>query len=364
MSRMNLASAAALLFAAIVPWECGLQRAKAQDAKGSTAQGKTVEVATQWLISRKHTVLDPFGRPETRPTADEEFLASQQFIIPSWFIASKAAQKLEGKKLRSFKDLDRHSIIRAITSGLSVRRPLGRGNVFDVAFHGADASDGAEVLQTLLDVYQNYLTLVTQDEHDRTVQLMTEALDRMQQIAAAQDEHYAKFRLKAPPGGRDSDEIRSVLSTAAAKRAALLIARKEIEGRLAWIEKAIADPQARTTVLVKINEWSARSGFDKLPAPVKQEADMQQVYRDYLKQELEENSAVERSLADLVNTERDKLYTVSEHESVRERLRTTAENGNKLRDAVRAKLNEFDLFRASAGYQVQVVSPPMPTTPR
>ena len=367
MRRLLCCSIAVIMLGALVgvwSWQGHAADVKAADGQGAAAQANAVEITAQVLLRRKLAAAVPGDLREMTPAGEEDWLASQQLVIRSWAIASKTASGQKLQELRSFKDRDQAFITNAITNGLSVRRPLGRGNVFDLSFRWPDVSEGQAIVDGVIGSYRNFLENTNKSERDKLLEVAVTAQQQIQKRYADHEEAYRAFLQRQGPADRGADEIKAVLTAAASKRAALLIAQKELEGRLTWLEKAASDPQSRTSAQLKANEWATRSGFDKLSDSFKQEKDMIQAYRQALKQDLEENASVEGALTQLLDSERHALGTAELHAGFGKSVNSELARLRNLRDRLSNQADEMTLIGSSGGYDALALSPPAAKTAR
>jgi hypothetical protein len=320
--------------------------------------GRRAEVIAQIIIVPKGAGFG-IGKQDDRKAASEDYVETQLLIVRSPTIIARAVRKHGLQDLKSFEGLDPTGTIADIGGSIVVRRVVANGGVVEIAMRGRDSSDCITVVNALIDAYQGYLEEIYAAVDAQRVDLINQARVQLRNRWEADQAAYVDIKTKSPPGDRDGEEIKAVLAAAASKRAALLIARKETEGRLAWVVAALSDKTTRTALQLKVNEWAARSGFDRLPGGSKQDNDAIPAYQEYLRQELEENKSVEYCLVRLIDSERGELRTLNAHELQVESRRKQVESSQKLLDAIVNQIAKAESERDFSGYAVQIIAPPM-----
>ena len=217
-SHFSLGLLAVVMLAGL--WWPSLSAGVGAQEKPAVEQGKNVEVVTQIMIEPKTRFRPPFGPPEIVPSMTEDFLAAQPLYIAGPLWVEKAVQTKNLGELKSYKQMDRRAVFRAIRGSLSVRRPLGTGNVFELSFRGADESEGAAILNAIVGVYTEQLDLRQQYQLEKALELATTAKDEIQQMWREEMDSRGQFRQNRPPGNRGSSEVRGVLTAAGERREA------------------------------------------------------------------------------------------------------------------------------------------------
>jgi hypothetical protein len=319
--------------------------------------GRRAEVVAQIIIIPKNPD-SGIGKPGDHKVVSEDYMDTQQLLIRSPAIISRAVSKHGLQNLKSFEGRDPIGTIADIGGSIVVRRVAPNGGIVEIAMRGRDTSDCIIVLNALIDAYKGYLEEMYATVDARHVELINQTRDQFRNRYEAEQAAYLDIKTKSPPGNRDGEEIKAVLTAVASKRAALLIARKETEVRLAWVEKALLDKTNRTALQLRVNEWVIRSGFDRLPGGSKQENEAVLAYQESLRQELEENKSVEYCLVRLIDSERGELGTLNAHELQVEMRRKQAETSQKLLDAIVNQIAKTEIAGEFSGYAVQIIAPP------
>ena len=131
-----------------------------------------------------------------------------------------------------------------------------------------------------------------------------------------------------------------------------------MDQRLATLQQALEEKPRRPITLLRVAEWSAQSGFDKLPNEVRQRHDPLQVYIDSLKQEREENQrmcvALQKFLEIDSHTARDtKLFEMQS-----EKYADQISMYKGMYNSIMAQIQTDQLHRQSEGYEVRVIMDP------
>lgn len=314
--------------------------------------GSDVEVEATILVVKKtpNDVLAP-NTPISAPGYIEDYISTQMVLIRSPAIIGRA---LKMPNLAFLTDGD----VQTVRNALTVRREGDKDNLITITWKGADADKGKLILDAVLVAYQNFLDETYKNVSDRYLELIIFARTQLKDNLMRSEQELMDFRSKNPSMTRSPDLTRTTMSALEGKKAANLASRAELEGRLAWAEKAVADKNDMLAFQLKVNEWATRSGFDKLPKESRQGLEPQQAYISVLKQDLAENQAIQKHINEAINAEQLRIRDLNNYEIVDERLRNTVAANRALFDSIVKRLHEVNLVKDFGGYEARQVAPP------
>lgn len=319
--------------------------------------GGDTEVETTLLVVKK-TPTDVLAADKAHSGYIEDSVATQMVLIRSPAIISRAMKMPNVAQMGLGSDVD---AIFAVRNALTVRREGEKDNLITITWKGADANQGKVILDAVTVAYQAFLDETYKTVSDRTMELILEAKRTLSGNLQHAEQEFSDFRRKNPFLNTNPDQVKLKFATMSAledKKAASLAARAELEGRLAWAEKAIADRDDKLAFQLKVNEWAARSGYDKLPKESRQGLEPQQAYISVLKQDLAENLAVQKRLSEAIETEQKRMMDMNNYEIQEERLRNAIASHRTLFDNIVRRLQEVNLVKDFGGYEARQVSPP------
>jgi hypothetical protein len=212
-----------------------------------------------------------------------------------------------------------------------------------------------------LSAYQEFLDETYKVVSDRSYDLVMDTKRVLQKELEEAQQQLTDFDQKSPLAGCSGEQMKILFATLTAledRKAAIIAARAELEGRLAWTEKAVADKSDLLAFQLKVNEWAARSGLDKLPAEARRGLDPQQAYIRVLRQELAENRAIQQGLDQAIEKEQARVQELRAFELQEERLRGRIASYRSMFEAIMKRANEMNLTRDFGGYEAKIVDPP------
>jgi polysaccharide biosynthesis transport protein len=330
-------------------------------APDSSQQSRPGDVEATILVVKK-TPNDALSFGGTAPQYVEDYLASQLVLLKSPHILSRALQRANLQALSFAKDMNREQMIYAVRDRLTVQRHAdAKDNVIVVTFNAPDSKEGIEILRAIVEAYQSFLDETYKSASDRTLELILDAKRTLSEKLESSEQQYVEFRLKNPRVGSEPEQTKlklERLSAVEARRIMLATARADLEGRLAWAEKAITEKSGSLPLMLKANEWAARIGFDKLPKEARNGMDAGQAYIAFLKQEIVENRLIEKGLDQLFEAEGTRAKEQMEYQLQDDRLRNRIAQTRQLLESITKRLSEISLVKDFGGYEARLVSPP------
>jgi hypothetical protein len=327
-----------------------------QDADPAPAGKKSVEVVAQIVINKRTPPVKAPPAAGQAPAGADDYVSTHIIFLESPFIAEKAVQKGNLKALKSLAGSadPANDILRS----LSVERdPKSPTNSIKLTYSSDDPKEGIAVLNAMIDSFRDFLEAVHNREFDRTKRRLTHMRDVLESDLELARQSYIDLRKMHPrkariKDGHDRDQERLVAIDA--KIVASKLKQIEIDGRLAWIESAKKDDGDRLFLVLKANEWAARTGYHKL----KKDGDAVVGFAESLKAEREELRFIE----DAFKTTLRELWAQSSESQLFEiqepKLRQHITDLNEQFGSTIRQLQQSESLRESSGFDVIVLRPP------
>jgi capsular exopolysaccharide synthesis family protein len=175
----------------------------------------------------------------------EDYVDTHRTLIQSPLIIDRAVKQGNFAALKSFAGEER-PLTEVVIENLSVNpvsqtSQVSAESILALSYRGHVAQECAQIMQAILDSYQQFLSETYRDTSDDTVKLITEARDVLQKDLAAQATAYREFRQTSPlipAGGDDINPRQERLTKIEEERSALLFRKAELEANLSTIESA------------------------------------------------------------------------------------------------------------------------------
>jgi hypothetical protein len=207
-----------------------------------------------------------------------------------------------------------------------------------------------------MDSFRDYLDSKNVNAADQQYVLLIKARDMLEKDLDQAHADLVAFRAVSQSAGKNAGAvIQNRIMGIEAKIGDLELKQAEIEGRLAWVELARNDDTRRIALQVKANEWSARSGFDKLKG---KDGDSVAAYAEYLKAEREELALVERALKQSLATAIALARQHAETQVRDDRLRQKIAGYQNLYNEIAVRLRQAETNRDTPAFEVIVLRPP------
>ncbi len=254
------------------------------------------------LFQSNAQVLVVQKRPEAIPGAaaaaspHEDYLATQQGLVKSPLVLQRAVDKHHLAGLRSFaaeKEEPLAVLMRNLTVSRSKDPSGGVSNILVLSYKGPVAEECSQILDAVLESYQEVLAEAYQQGTATTVELIRKAHDVLRQELSQKEAGYAEFRRQAPlfGGGRDGVNPRQERLTGIdVKRTELLLQKAELQSRLDALVKAEKEGRSREALLAMAADYvrrpvtpqpgldAVRTVQEALAPLVQQEQDLRQRY--------------------------------------------------------------------------------------
>jgi capsular exopolysaccharide synthesis family protein len=380
------------------------------------------ESSAQVLVVKKYP--DAVTGVDTRPLAQEDYVATHQTLLHSPLLVGEAIRKHDLAKLQCL--AGEKDATEAVVQGLAVVRNKAPGgntdNVLNLYFYGPNAKECPLVLDALIDSYKDHLEQTHRGIADESLRLIDRARSELHRELLGQEEAYRKFRREAPLlslKGKDDGQLRQErLGAIETKRSALLLRRAELRGQLTVLEAAPKEGGSREALAAVVAGWTAQAeaargtlstaAQDRLlpllaeeqrlletrgekhpevealrkridatrallatpsapwrPAPGKAPgdgagADPVELYRAYCKQELRHMEIADQFLDELYQKEHARARELAASEVEDEGYRAAIERQQRLYDSVVTQLQHVDLAKGLGGYDARVLAAPGP----
>jgi uncharacterized protein involved in exopolysaccharide biosynthesis len=324
-------------------------------------QQKLVEVEATILVVQK-SPNDALGLNSASAALAQDYIGAQLVLVRAPEIIGRAMKNPKVQAIKFPDGVNAEQAIYLVRDALTVRRhPDAKDNVLVVTLTWSNQQEGIDLLRAVLHSYQTFLDETYRSVSDRTLELILEAKRTLTENLQISEQAHSTFRANNPllVGGSDQAKLQfERLSSVEARKTALSANRVEQETRLGMLEKAVADKNPSVAITLKVNEWAARSGFDKLPQEARQGIDATHAYIAFLKQELDESRASEKALDQLLAIEREraKQYMMSQMQD--DRLRNQIVQNRQLLESITKRLSEINLIKDFGGFEARMVAPP------
>jgi hypothetical protein len=313
------------------------------------------------LVVQK-TPNDVLGLSSASPAVPQDYIGTQLVLLRSPEIIGRALRDQSVKAIEFPEGVSAEQAVYLTRDALSVRRHAdAKDNVLVVALKWPVEQEAKLILRAVLNSYQTFLDETYKSVSDRTLELILEAKRVLTERLEEAEASHQDFRIKNALltfGPEQSKNQFDRLAAIDSKKLSLVIAMTELEGRLAWLEKALADKNNLAMVELKVNEWAARVGFEKLSKEERQNLDAPHAYQNYLKQELAETRSIELALDKLAESERERARKLSNLELRDDMLRNRVVQSRQLLESITKRLSEINLMKDFGGFEARIVAPP------
>lgn len=285
----------------------------------------------------------------------------------------------------------------------------GSNNILTVSFRGKEPESCVTVVSAVLESYQNFLEETYNNMSTSTLQLMTEAKEKLLVELKAQEEEYRTFREGSPLiSGSEGSPAQSRLALVQTEQSQLLMKKTELESHLAAIKKAkdekksqayisdlianlsnsrqsangasLTEAEKRQTILLPLlqQEKQLKQHFGmNHPAVVSVQLRIQQAreyiehpernsvdandseqYVQFVQQELDRVATLQQLLAPIYEAE---FALAKEHTGFELRdqeFQRTMARTQQLYDGVIAQLQDAKLSKDYGGFKADVINPP------
>jgi hypothetical protein len=332
----------------------------------------TVVIATSVIIAQSRTrevIEAEFMRRPKRyegilgQAPERQLLALKDFPSPAIMMKTPAviSRAITSANLQSAQSTSTQDLILAIREAISVHPdPAAPDTVFRLSYRGSDP-EGEKIVSAIIASYQALLDETYQNAAEKTADYLIATRRKLSDALAADEADYLAFRKNAAFVGTASEAAKqrdSRLAVLLDKKSALLSNQADLEGRLAWLDKAVADKSQRLSALLQANEWAAKVGYEKIPREARPDNDVLQGYREFVKQQLAENRSIEKSLNQLLDAEQAAATALLEYELKEEKLRNSITATRELLNSVTRQLQEVSLEIEFSGILSVIISEP------
>ena len=193
-----------------------------------------------------------FGRADGRMVVMEDYIATQQTVIQSPSIITRALKRPPMKDLKTLTSDNDWDRIYDIQQMLIVMRDNQQGNsgapsnVVRLQFRGPVPSECQTILQEIITSYQNFLDEVYKNVNQHQLDLFTKAKDDLMVKHEEAQKKYLAFRATSPiiifPGDKGAvNPVMERLGKIEGRRSDLRIKMGEMVDQLARVQKAYKD---------------------------------------------------------------------------------------------------------------------------
>lgn len=323
---------------------------------GCESPGKNTVEAKLFIVKKWPGNL--WNQSENSAQYQEDYVATHAAIIKSPTIVQRALKQssLKGLKIAEGEDAPWRLI-----EALDVRREADlKTPIVTITLKCDDEAEGIKALSAIIKSYQEFLDETYKSTSDATLDLIQKARQTLKDHLEHAQQELQGFRAKSPfllmKDESGSNIYAARVRALDAKQTELKVKQLELAGRLA--RATAAKSEKSVAIQVKANEWAAKSGFDKLPAEVRQGKDALAAYLDYLKEELQELNAIQVSISEQTEVEQKRVRELANYEAVDERLRRDVQASQALFDSIVKRMNELGLTKDFGGYEARLMSLP------
>ncbi len=286
----------------------------------------------------------------------------------------------------------------------------GSNNILTLAFRGKVPAECVTVVNAVLASYQEFLEETYNSMSTNTLELMTEARDKLLVELRDQEQAYREFREGSPliSGSEDSPSL-SRLAMIQSEQSQLLMKKTELESHLATIQKAkdeakseayianlianlaassrppagnsaLTEAEKRQTMLlpliqqekqllqhfganhpavasVQLRIRETRNAIEHPEQDTAQASDSLK-YIEYLRQEIERVDTVQKLLTPIYETEFAAAKELTGFELRDQEFQRNMERTQQLYDGVIAQLQDAKLSKDYGGFKADVINPP------
>jgi capsular exopolysaccharide synthesis family protein len=213
-------------------------------------------------------------RPDALPSSmtgalySEDYLSTHVALIRSPLVIERAVAKWELGSLRSLAGMGDPTP--SIINGLGVVRETSSvsSSILNLTYRGTAADECGNVLNAVIDSYQEFLQETYQSANEDTLKLITEKAEQIQRELREKGLAYQEFRRTAPVlwNGKDGQSYhQDRLSAIESRRSSLQIRRAELQPRLASLKKGMETGLDREKLLAMVANWAKTDPESRAP---------------------------------------------------------------------------------------------------
>ena len=315
------------------------------------ADARGPEVEAQMMVTKKEP---PIARDGGDSFLPDDIIATHMVLLKNPLILGRAAHFLETskklQKLPSFRGQDTVTLMMKSLRVSHVRSDSVPTRIISLSYRGATVEESGIVLEAIFESYRQYLADLYMNDGDRNARRELEnKLDSLQN-------QYLEFQRQSRLVSAESLHRR--LGALEARREELQLRQLDLGERVAGLTRAVQDEPRRPVIVLLVADWSAKSGFDKLPDDVKKGLDPLKVYIDFLQKELEDSHRTEKVLEQIIMKEQASLRERVAYDIQDKKMRKQVEMTELMLDDILKKIQEADTYPNRHGYEPQWVLPP------
>ncbi len=277
---------------------------------------------------------------------DENVLSTHMLLIKSPYVLKRAAHSL--RAMKTFEG--DNDVVARLIDGLEVKRAAPGADILSLTFRGPVEEDCPWILFEVIEAYSQFVN----DSHKDNSREALELTSRAELLLRYQ---LQALRQQGPDPSSGQEKTENQLAQLSSRRFTLRIRAFELRKQIESLERAAKEQPHPLGVTLEASRWAMQSGYDKLPAEVKKDADPLQAYILALKQELEENQLSDAALGSLLAEEQKQAVERSRHEWQETDLRRKIETTQQLYDSIFKRVQGLELMQ-SQGLKVVVINPP------
>jgi capsular exopolysaccharide synthesis family protein len=356
------------------------------------------------------------NRGDSRMMVMEDYIATQQNIVRSSMILSAALKMPKVKDLHTFTSDSEFERLYDLGEKLSVTRDNREGgqnsNILNLSFRGPIPDDCKEILECIIDSYQQFLDKTFKTFSDKHYELIQQAKETLVGRYDQAQKEYASFRLTAPYIGRGQGATSAVqdrIGKLETLRQDVKIKMQEMADQLIRIEtayKAGGPEKGNADALKIIKALNVKLGFTEAMGKYDEmllqlnlgkkellqtlgpnnprikdfddrikeiermtgrvggadatvnNPDDAKSYMHVMKQEIDVLTTKIETLTNMIESDKKEAREMNHFEVNEERLRTTRDQTQKMLDAIASQLEKIDVMKGFGGYDAHKIAPP------
>jgi capsular exopolysaccharide synthesis family protein len=387
------------------------------------AQRQPIYQSAAQLLVVKKTPMDSLSLSpgDNRVAYMEDYMGTQQVLIRSPAIVSRAVRMPALQDLQSFPEKG-DELAYTIREALSITRDSkdttgASNNILTLSFRGPVADECPKIVSSVVGSYQDFLNDTYQSVSGKTLDLIMQARQALNDQLLANQQKYQEFRQKTPyllfkgPQG-SSNFYAERLAAIEKRRSELELKRAELKDRLARIEQEKKEhgPAAafqmirvtgtkvqlfegssdleKTLMQLQLNRQKLMTVYNDQHPLVKevdenialvrklygrgmgaisstemvlneaQNPDSVETYVSAMRTEISDCTTLVESLNNLFEKEVAHARELSNYEVTEEQLKSAVTSSQQLFESIVKRLQEINLVKDFGGYEAKMIAPP------
>lgn len=308
------------------------------------------ERETRFIAEAEIVVVSRDPRDNAPDAPRKDFLAKHLTLLRSPIILERAVKRPNVRDIDSLAGVadpvDAVSSMIAVTS--ITQNP--RGTMIQIKAISPVPGDSAVILDAIFESYKEYLAITFRNQE--TLEMIKQLRDTLKRDVVAAEKQLVEFR-KTGTGTPFKKPIENRVAVLEQKTLDDKVRRAEIQSKLTHVQTT---PDA-LFVKLHAHEWAAKSGFNALPEDVRKTTTAIEAYADHLKGTLASLEEFDRSIQELLASERKRLQDLNVREFEESRLRESLARDQKSYELVMKRFQDSDQEHNKAGFEAWMSHP-------